>query len=71
MILCFARKFPCQCQPELSCEVKEVSAQNTFICGIRQDMRTLGTLLTMLNNSDARFSRKCPWAVDLGNMVMR
>ena len=37
MILCFARKFPCQCQPELSCEVKEVSAQNTFICGIRQD----------------------------------
>ena len=29
-----------------------------------------GTLLTTLNKSDARFSRKCPWAVDLQNMAM-
>ena len=28
------------------------------------------TKLTKLNNSDARSSRKCPWAVDLENMVM-
>ena len=31
---------------------------------------TLGTLLTELNKSDARSSRKCPWAVDLENMAM-
>jgi hypothetical protein len=33
-------------------------------------MGPLGTLLTEVNNSDARVSRKCPWAVDLENMAM-
>jgi len=28
-----------------------------------------GASLTMLNKSDARFSRKCPWVVDLENMA--
>jgi hypothetical protein len=27
-------------------------------------------LLTRLNKSAARFSRECPWAVDLENMAM-
>jgi hypothetical protein len=31
---------------------------------------TFGTLLTMLNKSDAKSSRKCPWAVGLENMAM-
>ena len=38
--------------------------------GKRKEGGTSGMLMTMLNKSNARFSRKSTWGVDLGNMAM-